>query len=237
MSANTLVRPQPAVALGRAVWELGRWLCLVLFVVGAVIMLSLGTRETPFENLRNGLEAGTVQQVRIEGAMGGTDGLVHEERGYATVRLVWQDGPFRKVAEVRQAATSADIPQATEQDDLPLVVGRVDSFLRESAPGVRTTWGDPPGSWAAMYGWQLYGGWAALIFLPMLLPLLVIAYGPDPRGATAWAWFWLCLGPQAIVGIPAYLLWGAKGAVPGRRRLTGGWAFVLCLVLFNTQVL
>ncbi|OLT23438.1 hypothetical protein BJF81_11055 [Ornithinimicrobium sp. CNJ-824] len=68
-----------------------------------------------------------------------------------------------------------------------------------------------------------------------VLWLLVLAAGPEPRHATRFAWFWLALSPLVLLAVPAYLVLGARGAQEGRRRLTGGWAFLLTLVLNGAQ--
>ena len=54
-----------------------------------------------------------------------------------------------------------------------------------------------------------------------------------PERATRWAWFWLQWNP---VGVLAFLLLsgpvpGVPAPRPGARRLTGGWAFLLSLLL------
>ncbi len=50
----------------------------------------------------------------------------------------------------------------------------------------------------------------------------------------AWAWFMVLGGP---LGSVAYLLLGGPLGVvrprAGHRRLTGGWAFLISLVIFN----
>ena len=68
-----------------------------------------------------------------------------------------------------------------------------------------------------------------------VLWLLVLAAGPEPRHATRFAWFWLAFSPLVLLAVPAYLVLGARGAQEGRRRLTGGWAFLLTLVLNGAQ--
>lgn len=78
--------------------------------------------------------------------------------------------------------------------------------------------------------WQLYLGLGALVALP-----LTLIAGPEPRLATRWAWFWLAVHawPVAI----AYLaleptpVWDRRGRTAPERRLTGGWAFLLGLLL------
>jgi len=78
--------------------------------------------------------------------------------------------------------------------------------------------------------WQLYLGLGALVALP-----LALIAGPEPRLATRWAWFWL--GVHAWPVAIAYLaleptpVWDRRGLTAPERRLTGGWAFLLGLLL------
>lgn len=65
--------------------------------------------------------------------------------------------------------------------------------------------------------------------------IAVVAGWPEPRLATRWAWFWLIayFWPAALVFLlleptPAW----RRGPVRApRRRLTGGWGFLLALLL------
>jgi hypothetical protein len=76
----------------------------------------------------------------------------------------------------------------------------------------------------------------ALIALAVLVALTAtIIAGPEPRLATRWAWFWLVayVWPAAVV----YLLleptaaWRREPARAPGRRLTGGWGFLIGLLL------
>jgi hypothetical protein len=68
--------------------------------------------------------------------------------------------------------------------------------------------------------------------------LAFLVGGPQPWRATRWAWFWLGFPP---VGVLAHLL--LSGPTPGLpaprrpdRRLTGGWAFLIYLVVIVGMV-
>lgn len=78
--------------------------------------------------------------------------------------------------------------------------------------------------------WQLHG-------IGALVALFLLVGGRAPRLATRWAWFWLLwsVPPAALVFVVAepVPLW-RSGALPATRRLTGGWAFLLALVLGST---
>lgn len=68
----------------------------------------------------------------------------------------------------------------------------------------------------------------------LLLTLVLLVAGPDPSLATRWAWFWL--GMAVPVSWAVFLLaepWFSRGRTGrvGIRRLTGGWALLLGLVI------
>jgi len=84
--------------------------------------------------------------------------------------------------------------------------------------------GPPPG--VEPLGVLRLAGWCAALAL--------LLGGAEPLRATRWAWFWLLTVPY--VGVPAFLLLsgptpGLPGPRPGRHRLTGGWAFLLSVLL------
>lgn len=69
--------------------------------------------------------------------------------------------------------------------------------------------------------------------------LFVLINGPQPRWATRWAWFWLILNPALVITAALFLI--VSGPVsPTRepvpqsgRRLTGGWAFLIAVVVLS----
>lgn len=84
-----------------------------------------------------------------------------------------------------------------------------------------------------LLGWRTPAG-LGLVALGLLLGwLCVLVAGPAPWRATRWAWFWLGFPP---FGLLAHLL--LSGPTPGlpaprdpERRLTGGWAFLVYVVV------
>ena len=77
--------------------------------------------------------------------------------------------------------------------------------------------------------------WAnVLAIVTVLASFGLLVAGPKPRLATRWAWFWLfCVAPP--LSTLAFLLLGGSVVAGQRehrgRRLTGGWAFLLSIVL------
>jgi hypothetical protein len=79
-----------------------------------------------------------------------------------------------------------------------------------------------------------YTDWAALfVLLTFVLTLVLLVAGPAPTIATRWAWFWL--GTAVPLSWAVFLLaepWFSRDrGRAGTRRLTGGWAFLLGLVI------
>ncbi|TDE92650.1 hypothetical protein EXU48_14025 [Occultella glacieicola] len=70
--------------------------------------------------------------------------------------------------------------------------------------------------------------------LGVLVALILLVAGPQPRLATKWAWFWLgCAGPLWLVFLVLEPVpwWRRESAMQRDRRLTGGWAFLASIFL------
>jgi hypothetical protein len=74
----------------------------------------------------------------------------------------------------------------------------------------------------------------ALLAIPLgLWWLILLTAGPQPWRATRWAWFWLS---GSVVGAIAFVLLSGplprvRGPRRPERRLTGGWALLIGVVL------
>ena len=77
-------------------------------------------------------------------------------------------------------------------------------------------------------GWPMFG-------TTTFVTLLLLIFGPQPRWATKWAWFWLAaaFGPVWLVFVlfEPVPLWIKQPLPPATSRLTGGWAFLIALFL------
>jgi hypothetical protein len=75
----------------------------------------------------------------------------------------------------------------------------------------------------------------ALGLLAAFAVILLLIGGPQPRLATKWAWFWLSWAMPPLwlvfVVLEPLPLWANQPQPLARRRLTGGWAFLLSFVL------
>lgn len=209
-------------------WQAWRWVSLALCAATLVVLGLFGQRETDWSDFRDQLASGSVSSVVAQGAAT-DDQLSTDASGYSTVRLVYRDGLVRRFTEVRQYY-GADAAGRGGDDSIQ---GSVASALAEIHLGVEVTYADFPNGTSSVGKYHLESAYAwPLLALAPLLTLFVIITGPEPRFATKWAWFWLMTGWAAPVAAIAYLLL-ADGHVPGRRRLHGGWAFIIAMVFLH----
>lgn len=72
-----------------------------------------------------------------------------------------------------------------------------------------------------------------LVFLGSLAALALIIFGPAPRLATRWAWFWLSLplnvGWAVFALIEPVMLLNGRPIARATKRLTGGLAFLMSI--------
>ncbi len=77
-------------------------------------------------------------------------------------------------------------------------------------------------------------GWG-MLGTATFVTLLLLVFGPQPRWATKWAWFWLAIAVQPLwlvfVLFEPVPLWIKQPLAPAASRLTGGWAFLLALLI------
>lgn len=196
-----------------------------MLLLGLAIVL--GERPSTYDDLRAAVASGDVDEVRVG------EGLSPGATGYATVDLHWRDGLLRHHAEVIEARPRSEAPANAAH---PVVAGDVADLLVDIEPDlvVDRRASSPPSS--DLFGWDLPPLWAGWLVLAVWIStVLALAMSPEPWRATRWAWFWLLLSAPSI-GVPAYLLLGGPmprvpAPGPGARRLTGGWAFLLAVVL------
>ena len=217
ISAPTeFLRPSRATWRG---WAGVRAALLVLTAVTVLGALLLGVRESTVPDLEQAVSAGRAADVEVSGGL-----PPNAVDGTATQEVTWREGWQRHRAENRQVLDGTGTPQ----DVRDLVASRnPDVPVRTVLPGHGPSWtvlglGVP--TWVGVLTLvQGFGG------------LVVLVNAARPRYATRWAWFWLFSLP---FGVTAFLL--LSGPLPGRptertssRRLRGGWAFVLSMVVLG----
>lgn len=230
MATTAVTSPRPELTWSdpAPAW---RRLRLVLIVAGLVLTV-LGAlfaeRPSSLTTLEEHLASGEVDVVGL------TDGLGPRGTGYATRELHWRSGWFRYHAEVIEARPRRAAREVARDRDVPVLTEDVRTRLSELRRGLRFESVAWPASTFESFGWRVPGwyGWLAMPFGLGVLALLVA--GPRTWRATRWAWFWLIM--TAPPGVLAFLLLGGPTrGIPApadeRRRLTGGWAFLLSIVL------
>ncbi|MCL3860974.1 hypothetical protein [Actinotalea sp. K2] len=187
----------------------------VMMVVGLLQTLS-EPAERSVEHLLEALYTGQVTSVTIE--------RPHEDaQAHGSFRVEWSGTgrPGYASYEYRSAQDGSAPPVLDE--------GRavLETAARTGTPVLVThSYLGPQGT-----TWHLMsiGGIGAFLLLVL---------GPQPRLATKWAWFWLCMYVPPLWLVFVVLEptpWWVKGQLPpAQRRLTGGWAFLLGLLLAPT---
>jgi len=207
----------------------GRWSTRVRYVLlgcAALLMVAglvLGARNTSFGRLEGAVGAGDVDSVRVIGGGPGYEGPVRVQWRPGLVRYQTEVGPAR----LRRLAGRFDDPAASRD---------VGTYLRTLQPGLTVTHSPWPSTDSTVWGWSL-PGWMGLAVAALFFASLgLLMSGPEPWRATRWAWFWLITTPLGV--LPFLLLSGPTPPLPvpraTARRLTGGWAFLLVLVLVPT---
>ncbi|NLG20015.1 MAG: hypothetical protein GX555_01105 [Actinomycetales bacterium] len=215
-------------------WQVARWVTLGLYAVTMLVTVLTGVRVGTLDDLRSDLERGAVSQVRVVGSYGESlDFTADGAQGVTTVDFVWQDGWHRSAAEVKLASSVEELErQGFEVRGGTFIIGDAEETLRDWSPGVEIVRAERAGGiYSSIAGWEVDGTAAYLPGLLIIAFLLVLVNSPEPRLATRWAWVWLLFSPALVVAVPAYLLGGARGRIPGRWRLGGLGGFIIMLLL------
>lgn len=235
-------------------WQAWRVLLGAAWVGVLAAVVLTGVRDTGWAELTQAVRAGEVDRVEVVG------GLPEGARGTATVEVLWRDGLLRRSTEVVERRPLRASPDGTPlgprgsvgrglraADGSPPVVPDVGAALTAldagSAPGLVLERGEASqASWhteVRLAGFRTGGTLAGAALVLLVLTVLLLVRGPEPRRATRWAWWWILLTLPPL-GLAAYLLLGGPGrsatgdepAGAGRDgRLTGGWAFLLTVLL------
>jgi len=193
-------------------WDRLRWCLVVAWLLVAAGALAFGEQASSRGTLDEGLRSGRVEEVRVTG---------HE--------VHWRDGMVRRWYEVRQVRDGASLPGG----DLRTGNGKLAAELAQAYPDVRVVRVERASSRTWLGDWRVPGWVAPLVLVATVPAFFLLVKGPQPWRATRWAWFWLLSTP---VGMVAFLLLsGPTAPLPAphdpRRRLTGGWAFLLAGLL------
>ncbi|WP_028636184.1 hypothetical protein [Nocardioides sp. URHA0032] len=199
-----------------------RWALIAGWVAVLAVAVGTGEREGSWSDLRHAVSSGDVHEVST------TPGLPPHARGSGPVEVSWRDGIIRYRTTVRE---SRPVRRWTH----PRAVPDVDAALTQLQPGLTIDHHEWGHATSTVLGWRVSGWLMAVSVALGVATLLLLITQPEPWRATRWAWFWL-LGAATPLGLAAYLLLsGPTGLLPPprdpRRRLTGGWAFLLAFAL------
>ena len=210
------------------------WLRLTLAGLWLVAMIAgYVTHERPatLQDLYASVAAGEVVSVHLVGGL-----PPHADSGEATLEMHWRTRSVPQVATIkvvraRDGGQVVGTPSdAFTSDDVAHEVAARDPAVRIVQTDFRS------GVHFDFFGWSVPTWVASLMLGVGVVSFYVLIAGPEPWRATRWAWFWLAGFPFTL--IVCLLLSGPTPALPAprnpTRRLTGGWAFLLSLVLPHT---
>jgi hypothetical protein len=216
----------PAVPRRQLAWVFIGWTLVATCLVLLGTILLAGERPASYAELRAAVADGRVDEIRVEG------GLDDHSEGIGGATVHWQEGLRGRVTSVTETSSRRDARSVGT--GASIIQGRVDDQLTELDPGLRTSRSDGYASYNEIGPWRVPGWTSGAMVVLYLGALGLLIAGPKPWRATRWAWLWL-LGSVPIVGALAFLLLGGSTSVlpPARpeRRLTGGWAFLLAMVI------
>lgn len=214
-------------------WRTRRWrltglaFALAWLVVAATLGLA-GEKRSDLPTLEASIADGSVTHVEI---VGFRDYANWQGSTRATLR--WHGALVSRFVEVEVDTR----PGPTTSTSVDRIVGDPADHLRADVPGLEISWSEPrSGTVLEWHDWR-GPGWAGLLgFGAWFGTILLAGNGPEPWRATKWAWIWVTLSGGPIGCLAYLLLGGPLGLWRPRdlsRRLTGGWAFLLSLVLFG----
>lgn len=216
-------------------WLTPRWRrsCRLLLLLWLAVLLAaglLGEKESSFHDLEASLAEGSVSAVEITGLPR------PESTGRSLVTVRWEGRFVDRFAEVAVTQGPRDGSMSSWAEDLPHFRGdALVERLRVLDQDVQLIYVDHrSGTVWNFLSWEV-PQWVAVSGLAAWLSTFMLAAGgPEPWRATRAAWFWLVL-LGGWIGVAAFLLLGGPLGTwqphDRNRRLTGGWAFLLALLL------
>ena len=218
--------PQERAVLARLVaWVLvGAWTAVLLAMVFG------SARPAGLADLEARIATGDVSAVTVEG------GLDEGDRGFATAKLRWRDGPFGYVTTVVEASPGENVPSATRDEASAVVRTDLGERLTADQPDLEIDHAGELTSSTELLGHEVPGWVAATALVAWITTTGLLALLERPRRATRWGWFWLTLLAVPVGPLVFLLAGGPTSRTPAAdheraRRLTGGWAFLLALLV------
>jgi hypothetical protein len=230
--ATTATTPRPPVDdWGRRDRVLGGLLLGVWVAVIATTVLT-GSRPSTYAHLQDLVAAGDVTRVEVVGEPLPFDPAGGSARVTREVR--WREGLWRRTALVDETDREGATGRTGTVERRAVLTTTVEEDLSGLGPDVSFAPGEHRSTSLTVLGAEV-GGWVTWAYPALLLATLWVNGAGRPWRATRWAWAWLVLLVQPW-GIAAFLLLGGPTGLfrprdTGRVWLTGGWAFLLALLL------
>ena len=208
-------------------WDGFRWVLLTCWLLVVVTTVVTGERDSSWQQVRDAVAAGEVRSVRVVGE------LPADARGFSSVGVHWRQGLIGYTTGVVQVRGQHRPGAGAAVDGDPVLREPPSSRLSALQPGLEVTRTQQRSGGSQMLGWHVPSSLGFLGLLLFCAGLVLLAVGPEPWRATRWGWFWLQVTP--VGSIVFLVLSGPTAGLPGprdtRRRLTGGWAFLLSVLL------
>lgn len=201
------------------------WALLACWTVLLACAFIVGERASTLAQLEAQVAAGDVRTVRLSGGLSSTG------QGFSVVEVHWRHGIRAYTTKVIEAGPRQAGREAANDGVTALINEDLGARLEDMQPGIRVDRvARPTGPFADAFGWHLTGWIVWALVIEYLCTLGLLIWGPEPRRATRWAWFWLISAAAPLTAIAFLILGGPTSRLPARdttTRLTGGWAFLL----------
>ncbi len=220
--------PDGRIQRRTTVFDVVRWAMLVVWIVVMAVAVTIGSRTSHLSDLESELSTGSVTSVRI------TPGMPSGAEGANTQSVFWRDGLLNHRADVVMITPGSNSSASSFDDTVAIRSGYdIAEQIADQQPRVQISRVPEILSYAEAFGFQLPMWMAWFTLVGAAGTFLVLVAGPEPWHATRWAWFWIM---STGIGPPLFLiLSGPTPPLPAprhrHRRLTGGWAFVIALLI------
>lgn len=196
-----------------------RWAAVAVLVADVLLGLLTLPRPADVDELERDLSQGRVRSAGVvdPGMLRSSQSLLGRSPHNQPTSTMWRVGPLGYRITPQEGLSRSSTKTSALQDELRAVPDVEDDLLMR---------------------------WTSAGALTHVLLVLVLLYGPQPRRATKWAWFWLTFLPFDA-GLLALLLrdapWSRRATAvqeplghrvqPDDHRLTGGRALLLAVAL------